>query len=89
MAFSEHLRILATEQIENKIVVTKDILSGGQWLHHPNGGTTDKKGYHPPKKVTSITTDSVNSLLFYRDGLCQISRLVNISSLEYCHVVGK
>ena len=50
MAFSEHLRILATEQIENTIVVAKDILSGSQRLHHPNGGTTDKKGYHPPKK---------------------------------------
>ena len=50
MAFSEHLRILSTEQIENTIVITKDILSGYQRLHHPNGGTTDNKGYHPPKK---------------------------------------
>ena len=50
MAFSEHLRILATEQIENTIVITKDILSGAERLHHPNGGTTDKTGYHPPEK---------------------------------------
>lgn len=50
MAFSEHFRILATEQIENLIVVTKDILAGHQQLHHPNGGTTDKGVYHPPDK---------------------------------------
>ena len=48
LAFSEHLRILATEQIENVIIITKDILGGHDQFHHPNGGTTDKEGYHPP-----------------------------------------
>ena len=51
MAFSEYLRILSTEHIENTMIVTKDILSGYQRLHHPNGGTTDKEGYHPPDKT--------------------------------------
>ena len=51
MAFSEYLRILSTEHIENTIIVTKDILGGYQRLHHPNGGTTDKEGYHPPDKT--------------------------------------
>ena len=50
MAFSEYLRILATEHIENTIIVTRDILGGYQRLHHPNGGTTDREGYHPPDK---------------------------------------
>ncbi len=48
LAFSEQLRILATEQIENVIIITRDILGGHDQFHHPNGGTTDREGYHPP-----------------------------------------
>ena len=46
LAFAEHLRVIATPQLEFTITLTKDLLSGTRKLHHPNGGITDENGYH-------------------------------------------